>query len=78
MAVGLASGWQNELVGPDNGRRYAAYFVPPPENWSAHLDLGFKLNQPHVAYALGSVMQAQNDPFVMMAPAARGRSRSEK
>ena len=42
MAVDLASGWQNELVGPDNGRRYAAYFVPPPENLSAHLDLAFR------------------------------------
>ena len=42
MAPELACGWQNELVGADNGRRYTAYFVPSRENLSAQLDSAFR------------------------------------
>jgi hypothetical protein len=45
MAVELACGWQNELVGADNGRRYAAYFVPSRENLSAQLDFAFRFER---------------------------------
>jgi hypothetical protein len=45
MAVELACGWQNELVGADNGRRYATYFVPSRENLSAQLDFAFRFER---------------------------------